>query len=67
MSTGIKVFSTLDEALAAGFVLYDKTAEGLLVRRDDGHTYALALVRIDPPAPVGADDSPHDLETSNEM
>jgi hypothetical protein len=47
MAAGIKVFSSLQEAKAAGFLPYDKTPDGYLVRRDDGHSYALALVRIE--------------------
>jgi hypothetical protein len=58
MSAGIKVFSTLEEAKAAGFVLYDKTPDGFLVRRDDGHSYSLALVKIDRPAPTDNVDKP---------
>lgn len=49
MSAGIKVFTTLEEAKAAGFLPYDKTKDGFLVRRDDGHSYALALVKFETP------------------
>ena len=48
MSAGIKIFSSLEEAKAAGFTLYEKRADGFLVRRDDGHSFALALVVIEP-------------------
>lgn len=44
MSAGIKIFSSLAEAQAAGFTLYEKRPDGFLVRRDDGHSFALALV-----------------------
>jgi hypothetical protein len=44
MATGIKIFSSLEEAQAAGFTFYERRADGLLVRRDDGHAFALALV-----------------------
>jgi len=47
MSSGIKVFTSLEEAKAAGFLPYDKTKDGYLVRRDDGHTYSLAIVILD--------------------
>jgi hypothetical protein len=49
MSAGIKVFTSLEEAKAAGFFPYDKTPDGFLVRRDDGHSYALALVKFEAP------------------
>lgn len=44
MAAGIKIFSSLEEAQAAGFTFYEKRPDGLLVRRDDGHAFALALV-----------------------
>jgi hypothetical protein len=44
MATGIKIFSSLEEAQAAGFTFYERRSDGLLVRRDDGHAFALALV-----------------------
>ena len=47
MAAGIKIFATLEEAKAAGFVLFEKRPDGYLVRRDDGHAYALALVRTE--------------------
>jgi hypothetical protein len=50
MAAGIKVFATLDEALAAGYLFYERTADGYLVRRSDGHSYALAFVKAAPPA-----------------
>ena len=48
MATGIKVFPSLEEAEAAGFTLYEKRPDGFLVRRDDGHSFALALVITEP-------------------
>jgi hypothetical protein len=47
MAAGIKIFATLEEAKAAGFLPFEKRSDGYLVRRDDGHAYALALVRIE--------------------
>ncbi len=44
---GIRVFNSLSEALAAGFMIYDRIAEGYLVRRDRGTALELAIVRID--------------------
>ena len=48
--TGIKVFTTLEEALAAGFVVFDRIPEGYLVRKDQGHTFALAIVKLKAPS-----------------
>lgn len=48
MASGIKVFPSLAEAEAAGFRFYEKRPDGLLVRRDDGHAFALALVLLKP-------------------
>jgi hypothetical protein len=47
MAAGIRVFSTLEEAKAAGFEPYERTAEGYLVRRTDGRSFALAIVKIE--------------------
>jgi len=44
VAAGIKIFHSLDEAKAAGFTLFEKRPDGYLVRRDDGHAFALALV-----------------------
>jgi hypothetical protein len=44
--TGIKVFSSLEEAKQAGFVVFDRVPEGYLVRKDMGNNFALAIVRI---------------------
>ena len=51
MSAGIKIFQSLQEAEAAGFTFYEKRPDGFLVRRDDGHSFALALVVIEPSEP----------------
>ena len=48
MASGIKIFPSLEEAEAAGFTFYEKRADGFLVRRDDGHAFALALVLLKP-------------------
>jgi len=47
VAAGIKVFSSLEEAKAAGFEPYERTSEGYLVRRDDGRSFALAIVKIE--------------------
>lgn len=44
--TGIRVFSTLEEALKAGFVVFDRIPEGYLVRKDQGNNFALAIVKL---------------------
>jgi hypothetical protein len=46
MAAGIKVFSSLDEAKAAGFEPYERTDDGYLVRRSDGRSFALAIVKF---------------------
>lgn len=45
---GIRVFESLDEARREGYFLFDKTADGFLVRRDLGGKFALAIVKITP-------------------
>ncbi len=59
MAAGIKIFASLEEAKAAGFTMYEKRPDGYLVRRDDGHTFSLALV-LDkkPEIPVPAEPVP---------
>lgn len=44
---GIRVFESLEQARREGYVLFDKTADGYLVRRDLGGRFALAVVTID--------------------
>lgn len=51
MAAGIKIFASLDEAQKAGFVVFDRIAEGYLVRKDLGQTFALAIVRLSTPPP----------------
>ena len=46
MSAGIKVFTSMEAAKAAGFEPFERIAEGYLVRRDDGKSYALAIVKL---------------------
>ena len=44
--SGIRVFTSLEEALALGYEVYDKTANGYLVRILLGERWALALVDL---------------------
>jgi hypothetical protein len=41
---GIQVFRTLADALRAGFTVYDRTADGYLVRMRTAHGWAMAIV-----------------------
>jgi hypothetical protein len=41
---GLTVFTSLAEALRAGFQIYDRTAEGYLVRTLTAKGWAMALV-----------------------
>jgi hypothetical protein len=43
---GIRVFESLEEALAAGFALFDHIPGGYLVRKDTGGHFALAIVKL---------------------
>lgn len=43
---GIVVFRSLAEAINAGFEVYDRTAEGYLVRMRTARGWALALVAL---------------------
>lgn len=45
---GIRVFESLEAARREGYFLFDKTADGFLVRRDLGGKFALAIVKIAP-------------------
>ena len=45
---GIRVFTSLEHARREGYVVFDRTADGFLVRRDEGGRFALAIVKIDP-------------------
>lgn len=44
MSQGVLVFKTLQEALRAGYQVYDRTKEGYLVRTRTSNGWAMALV-----------------------
>ena len=44
---GIRVFASLEDARREGYFLFDKTADGFLVRRDMGGRFALAIVKLD--------------------
>jgi hypothetical protein len=44
--SGIQVFRSLAEALRCGFQVYDKTAEGYLVRCRTANGWAMALVVV---------------------
>jgi hypothetical protein len=43
---GIVVFSSVSEALRAGFQIYDRTSSGYLVRTRTARGWALALVHV---------------------
>jgi len=49
---GIRVFSSVDEAQAAGFTIFERIPEGYLVRKDTGANFALAVVKIKKEAPT---------------
>jgi hypothetical protein len=44
--TGIKVFTSLEEAQKAGYVVFDRIPEGYLVRKDSGKSFGLAIVKL---------------------
>ena len=46
---GITVFSSVSEALRAGFQIYDRTSNGYLVRTRTSRGWALALVQLAKP------------------
>lgn len=46
MSAGLMVFKTLADALRAGYQVYDRTADGYLVRTRTSAGWALALVSV---------------------
>ncbi len=50
--SGIRVFTSLEEALKAGFVVFDRIPEGYLVRKDLGQSFALAIVKLTPQQPT---------------
>ena len=41
---GLLVFRSITEALRAGYQVYDRTADGYLVRIQTGNGWAMALV-----------------------
>jgi len=43
---GIRIFETLEQAKAAGFVVFDRLPDGYLVRKDTGSQFALAIVKL---------------------
>lgn len=43
---GIVIFPSLAAALSAGFEVYDRTAEGYLVRTRTARGWALAFARV---------------------
>jgi hypothetical protein len=43
---GLVVFRSLSEALKAGFQIYDRTADGYLVRTQTSTGWAMALVNV---------------------
>jgi hypothetical protein len=49
VSSGIKIFESLEEAAHAGFVLFDRIPDGYLVRKDLGQSFALAIVKSKKP------------------
>jgi hypothetical protein len=43
---GILTFSSLEEAVRAGFSVYDRTSSGYIVRAQRRDGFALAIVRV---------------------
>lgn len=46
MAKGLMVFKSVAEALRAGFQVYDRTANGYLVRQRTSAGWALAIVEV---------------------
>lgn len=44
MSSGIKIFTSISDALNAGYQVYDRSADGYLVRTRTNQGWALAHV-----------------------
>jgi hypothetical protein len=44
--SGLVVFNSLSQAIANGYQVYDRTAEGYLVRTRLDNRWALAVVRV---------------------
>lgn len=47
--SGIRIFKSLEEARAAGFLPFEPLPDGYLVRKDLGGSFALALVKTEKP------------------
>jgi hypothetical protein len=47
---GITIFSSVSEALRAGFQIYDRTDSGYLVRTRTARGWAFAIVRVVSPS-----------------
>jgi hypothetical protein len=45
---GLMVFRSVEEAIRAGFEVYDRTSDGYLVRTRTARGWALAIVRSSP-------------------
>ncbi len=45
---GIRVFDSLEQAKAEGFIVFDRLPDGYLVRKDTGSQFALAIVKLNP-------------------
>lgn len=43
---GLMIFNKIEDALKAGFQIYDRTADGYLVRTKTDHGWAMAFVKI---------------------
>jgi hypothetical protein len=43
---GVRVFSSVEQAQAAGFTIFERIPEGYLVRKFSGVHFALAVVKI---------------------
>ena len=44
--SGIRIFKSIEEAQAAGFVVYERIPDGFLVRKSTGTEFALAIVKL---------------------
>ena len=53
--TGIRVFSSVEDAQAAGFTIFERIPEGYLVRKDSGANFMLAVVKIKKEEPTEKD------------
>lgn len=46
--SGLQVFHSLEEAIKAGYQVYDRTSDGYLVRTRTAAGWAIAIVKIKP-------------------